>query len=486
MLVLIAASLFWLHVAWLAHLQGPYCVDDAYISFRYARNLANGAGLVFNPGEYVEGYTNFGWVLGVAVIEACGLDPVVVTRVLNACMGTAILIVSLVFLRRRATHPRTAVPITAALLVADGSLARWSQDGMETIAFSLAVLIGALLSFRRGRPWFALLLGGAALIRPEAVLCFALLLALRLWRVDPRNRGRELASAIALFALWLLPWLAWKWFYYGSVLPNTFHAKVGYTEAQVLRGIRYVARYWIGQRVFLLSAILAAAILVARRSGSVRLARWWTPLAIVVAAYTAYVTGVGGDWMGSGRFLVPMTAPAALLAGELLAVALRGASLRAAGALAVALAFALLLGTSIRAEQRDIRAERPRLESRDQVAHWLADHAQPEDTLLSDETGQLSYVSGLATDDLLGLTDPRIARLEVSDMGSGKAGHEKMDLAYSLAKKPTWIFRPSLAAQLPELRRDYPAFADYEPVRFGAEVPLDFYRLILHRSPDAP
>ena len=37
--------------------------DDAWISFRYARNFVEGLGLVFNPGERVEGYTNFSWTL---------------------------------------------------------------------------------------------------------------------------------------------------------------------------------------------------------------------------------------------------------------------------------------------------------------------------------------------------------------------------------------------------------------------------------------
>ena len=40
--------------------------DDAYISFRYARNLADGLGLVWNAGERVEGYTNFLWTLMLA------------------------------------------------------------------------------------------------------------------------------------------------------------------------------------------------------------------------------------------------------------------------------------------------------------------------------------------------------------------------------------------------------------------------------------
>ena len=55
--------------------------EDCYITFRYARNLAEGAGLVYNPGEYVEGISNPYWAfclaglyrLGISMTLACGL-----------------------------------------------------------------------------------------------------------------------------------------------------------------------------------------------------------------------------------------------------------------------------------------------------------------------------------------------------------------------------------------------------------------------------
>ena len=54
-------------LAWLSNVAWFLC-DDAFISFRYVRNLLEGHGLVFNPGEQVEGYTNFLWVLELAAI----------------------------------------------------------------------------------------------------------------------------------------------------------------------------------------------------------------------------------------------------------------------------------------------------------------------------------------------------------------------------------------------------------------------------------
>src|SRR5262245_10478837 len=64
--------------------------DDAFISYRYAKNWVDGHGLVFNPGERVEGYTNFLWTVLIGVFVKLGADPLVVSRVLGflASAGT--------------------------------------------------------------------------------------------------------------------------------------------------------------------------------------------------------------------------------------------------------------------------------------------------------------------------------------------------------------------------------------------------------------
>jgi hypothetical protein len=75
-LALLGGNLPWLVVlAWLASAAWFLC-DDAFISFRYARSLVEGHGLVFNAGERVEGYTNFLWVLELAALwKVFGLRP---------------------------------------------------------------------------------------------------------------------------------------------------------------------------------------------------------------------------------------------------------------------------------------------------------------------------------------------------------------------------------------------------------------------------
>ena len=51
-----------------------FTVDDSFISLRFAENWANGSGLVFNPGERVEGYSNFLWTLVLGVLAKAGIQ----------------------------------------------------------------------------------------------------------------------------------------------------------------------------------------------------------------------------------------------------------------------------------------------------------------------------------------------------------------------------------------------------------------------------
>ena len=78
--------------------QSWFLCDDAFISFRYVRNLINGNGLVFNEGEYVEGYTNFLWVLKLAAIwKFLGVRPEVASLFLSSLLtlGTIVSMLSM-------------------------------------------------------------------------------------------------------------------------------------------------------------------------------------------------------------------------------------------------------------------------------------------------------------------------------------------------------------------------------------------------------
>jgi len=465
------------HALLFACLQGSFCIDDAYISFRFARNLAAGVGLVFNPGEAVEGYTNFGWVLLLGLASKLGLDLTMTASVASMLSACVLAAGAVDFLFARSARPVAASALLAGLLMADGSLARWAQDGMETVCFALAVFSGASLAVREseadvGLPLSAVVFALAALVRPEGLLFFMVTFA---WSLGGRSIAwtRTFRSA-ALFAALYGSYFLWRFVTYGMLLPNTFYAKVGVSEAQLSRGGVYVAEFFFAGRWPLL--VLAVVAIGLKRT------RWapWHKLFVALAASNAVAAAlVGGDWMGSGRFLLPTLAPLYVVTADVVVGALAGGAIWApVCAATVAASFVL---TSWRGEQRSVRAERPYLESRAVVGSWLARHARAGDSLLTNEIGELAFFSGLRTDDLHGLTDPHIAHLSIPAIGAGKPGHEKYDLAYSLDKRPTWMVLPTIAMHLEDFIVRYPELTNYRIEEVAAPIPRREYGMILHR-----
>ena len=107
----VALALF----AWLVA-RFDFLIDDAFISFRYARNLVEGQGLVYNPGERIEGYSNFLWVLVEAALLAGGLPILMGTKVLGLCSGVAAVLLTYA-LGRRLFEDRPGVALLAAGLL---------------------------------------------------------------------------------------------------------------------------------------------------------------------------------------------------------------------------------------------------------------------------------------------------------------------------------------------------------------------------------
>ena len=324
----VAVAVLALHALWLAREQGSACIDDAYISFEYAKNLVDGHGLVFNPGERVEGYTNFAWVLLLAGVYAVGADLELFSRLLAFASAAGVVgYVAAWSTRRFGAALGLVVGLALAL---DGSLARWAQDGLETSLFTLFVTLGALRRFdeldsprsKHAGVVSSLFFVGAALVRPEGVLWFALSWTFGWLRPGTwRERVSRAAVEAGAFVVPIAAHVAWRLSYYGMPLPNTFYAKVGATTAQLERGLEYVGTYWGLHRSGLVAALaLATALSVKRR---------WAPadlyLGACAAAIAAYAAAVGGDWMGPGRFLTPALPVALVFAASRSARWMQGA-----------------------------------------------------------------------------------------------------------------------------------------------------------------
>lgn len=427
------------------------CVqDDAYISFRYADNLVAGHGLVYNPGEYVEGYTNFLWTVLLAGGLAVGVSPLWASVVGGIVSAVALAVGAWALARRLLPEPARPLALLAPAFIAiDAGLTLEGMQGLET-TFYAALLCGGLALRLHGRLLAAAALFAlAATTRPEGVMVFGVVeLAVLAQR---RRLDRAALVGWVIVGGTVLGHLVFRLGYYGQPLPNTFYAKVGAEGAQVLRGARYLLAFSY-YHVVLVGLGLVGAALAARasRAGQVVVA--------VVGVYGLYVMAVGGDFKETFRFIVPITAPLAALA--VVAVArLSGERVLLGGLVAFALAAGLDASRQVPLSAEAAVHRQADMEARLIVGHWLAENTPPDTVLAIHSAGTIPYACRRVTIDMWGLTDPNIARREVDDMGSGTAGHEKTDYDYTFSRDPDLY--------IPEVD-----FLTAEPVRLP--VPVDF------------
>ncbi len=324
--------------------------DDAMISMTYARNLAEGAGLVWLPsGPAVEGYTNFAWTAWMALLH---LVPVAASKVSLLVMvsGVALLLaaVGVVFFIARRVFPDlpAAAPVAAWLTGLYYPLAYWTLRGMEVGLLALLVSVAVLLALRlrEGFSWRDLVgLAGVAalavLTRTDALLPIGVVAAFAWWTARPDRRLPVAAVLAGTVAVTLAAHTGFRLAVYGAALPNTAALKLGgiALSTRIERGV--AALGYVG--LVHLWAALAAAVagLAVRRRTLDRPAV--ALLAAVFAGQCAYSVVVGGDaweWMRYANRYVATGAPALLVLAAGGVAALAGAPLARLRRTALALA----------------------------------------------------------------------------------------------------------------------------------------------------
>src|SRR5713226_3553606 len=194
--------------------------DDAYIHFRYARNLAEGRGFIYNDGERVLGSGAIPWNLllaAVAAVTPADTLPAAVS-ILNylALLACAAVVVAAVGRDGR----RWLGMLIAAALLAEGPLVVSSIGGMETVILCLLYFLVFLALLRERYELAGLAAGIAVCFRVESV--FLALAAIAAPALYARRRfWRTLAATL------LVPLVVhcWAWLYFGFPLANSTLAK---------------------------------------------------------------------------------------------------------------------------------------------------------------------------------------------------------------------------------------------------------------------
>lgn len=434
---------------WLGWKTAFVC-DDAFISFRYARNLAQGYGLVWNKGEWVEGYTNFLWTVMLAGAAKLGAN--IPHAALAGCLlSFVIALTGVIFAVRKLAPKPPIVPFAAVALAGSVPFYMFATSGLETMPGAACIVLGVCLSMSKTRAalYSGLALTCAILMRPDHVLfyaCFGLAMAIEDIAHSRQSLFRRLdfkryAAYLAPFFLIYVPYYLLRWKAYGDFYPNTYYVKSAdktYFGQGSVYGLHFLctsgAWAWIWAGVI--------AIWGAKRSRHDTRIRAFA--ALVIPVFATYIMKVGGDFM-EHRFFVPLL-PVFAIATE---VGLRWRILRpnkswtsAFGLASAAIGIAIALVPIHLIRGRGIRwgiAHEPSFYKVRSVDPLIIDcpweHLGKE--LYSNYTskgvelpigagaiGLLGYYSQLPLIDGLGLTNRAIAHKPIKNRG--RPGHEKV------------------------------------------------------------
>jgi len=424
----------------------PRTVDDAFITFRYAQNLLDGLGPVYNAGERVEGYSSPVWMLGSASAIALGIDPVVASKWAGLLCAGALSVAVYAALRASGVRAWGAGLATCAV---GGSfvLQLWSVSGMETAAY--AALFFAALAIAscigtsvRGAFWASAFLAAASLTRPEGLMFWGLgfLLYLRAVRTQPR---RLLAYALPGFAI--ASHFAFRFAYYGSPFPNTYYAKTGGGLRMWAQGLDGFTGFLSEPAIaILMSAAFVGLVLGLSKRETRRAAALMGAAALV---HMAWVVSVGDDGLSEYRFYVPVVGPLAFLVGLLFygpgaAPLSRGTPrdrlLAGLGALTVCIAVPLSVSHFHSDALPGLRGGMLQyLEGNIKLGRHLAATRGPNTVIAVPSAGAIPFYSRLPTIDMYGLNDAHIARVPFPVRVPGRM--MKWDNAYVLSQNPDLI-----------------------------------------------
>lgn len=376
----------------------PFASEDAYITYRYARNLAVGNGLEYNPGERVMGFTSMPWTLWNALGYLALRDPVLWSR---ATSLVADVLVVLVLGRLLALHAgRWSATAFNVYFACWPYFTVVSASGMEMNAFLSALVLAAGLAQARRPAGAGAALALAATLRPEGLAAGLVLAVWMPWRARLIAAGGVAAVAAG----------TWAWF--GTVLPQSVGTKA------TLYGTHgpWAGRHWwewlspvpmgrwpeIGDtnHMLTLTVVLAPAVAVGlRHLWTVRR----TPLAGVAAA--TLTVWLGYSLLGIAYFWWYFAVP---LAGVITVAAVGLPRMVRGPALPIGAALAML-GMWVMVPPLYLgRADNERRFA--VIATYLDGHAKPGEQVMLEPIGLIGYFTPLRVMDEVGLVSPEVTK----------------------------------------------------------------------------
>ncbi|MEO8611628.1 MAG: hypothetical protein ABI690_27260 [Chloroflexota bacterium] len=498
-------------IIWLLWMH-EFRLDDSFITYRYARNLAGGLGLVYNQGDSILSTTAPLYAILLALLSF-------IIRDFNV-LGSLIGIISIglggaLIVQLSARRLPLSLSLWAGVIYVLSS-PLWLALGMETPLWIMLVLAAVWLAQQDRWPLAGLLIGLAILTRPDAALPGLLLglvaIGTTIVRINTRRQwwlpligyGAMAALPVILFALWGLAT-------YGSPFPVTLSAK----SAQAVLGITglgYNITYWDGLRLILRSLMMQSPLYIALgllvifgMAGKLSTSFWivivWAALHLI-----AYILlGVAPyRW-----YYVPLVPAAVLLAANgLHYIDTRLAQRKVAVGRYVVIVIALFpilaevnsfvrINDQIQNGNNEVQKGTPidvmlpivDWQAYRDVGEWLDQQTPPDATVGVAEVGQVGFYANRWMTDYLGLLQPDVAAaLKRDDLYSWLAGYAPDYLVFQRFHGAALVLYNYVIQDDPWFTTNYQQVAEFDDARYSSGPVTIFKRITSERllTPFAP
>jgi hypothetical protein len=376
-----------------------FSIDDAWITYRYAENLADGAGFVFNPGERVLGTSTPLYTMILAFTHWIGLSVPSVSQIIGFLSMLGILAGTYLLMRR--IHSEVAGLLAVSLLIPIAFFHRVATYGMETPLYTLCIVF-AFHAYSAHRYHLATVLSASALLFRLDGAAVAAALMISYWL----TRRRLPWKLILLFVSLTAPWFIFSYVYFDAILPHSFLAKRGHSDSPFQPWIfEWLSSIWIS--LFAIIGVGVSLMNSALRSKSLPIVIW---MIIYILAYSLSSL-FGHEW-----YRTPLTVPlAGFAAVGVLSIAdeLRRLGLKQVWTITVLMLFLFRANVSLLTGLYRLGAGtwdwRDHLENgRYEAAVWMNANLPEDAVIVTGGIGQVGYVTRRTILDASGLISPQV------------------------------------------------------------------------------
>jgi len=420
----------------------PFFADDSLISLRYAKRFIEGKGLTWNDGEFIEGYSNFLWIIFVSFLGKIGIDLIAASRILGIILSFFTLYIIYSHFRN---FRRENVLFGLLFLVLTASFPVWTIGGLEQplVIFFTTLIVTSVFSItdhpENSSNWIILSVscGLLSITRPDGIL-FTVLTVLFLIYNFRKNINKILAFRswyiILIPALFYVGLLVFRLYYYGEYVPNTALVKAKFSVHHLIGGIKYFIKFFIGTFPFNCFSVYFLIGLSFQKNKKALF------LLLLASVWSFYIVFVGGDIFPAFRQLeiVILIFSIALIYGlEQNMLQINGFMKKNRNIIFVAVLFMAYFIFQVKYKYNDY-AKTERWEFKGMKIGKIFKNSFPENTLIGvTAAGSIPYASDLPTVDMLGLNDYYLPRNPPDDFGNGILAHELGDSNYILnIRKP--------------------------------------------------